>query len=142
MSSAFWQLYAGCFVPGFSVDDVPDSLRPHSTDSTIFIHAMREPAKLQINAMNDAAAKSIAAQRGIDATELSGLLERFRMSEEEIKSEFKLRGADWGRMADRWDDTLMANSELTPVGMAIAQANAERVLGTQIAQPLSSWLSA
>ena len=140
VASGFWQVYSGCFTRGFTSEDLPNYLRDREADRNLFIPCLRDPARMQVNAMSAASAVLIAEREGVDSTEYAGMLDRFRMSEEEITADLVSRGDKWGRFVDHWDDTKLQHAELTPVGIAIAQANAVRVLGQQAVRPLSAWL--
>ncbi len=134
-ASALWQAFSGLWSHGISPEEIPEELRELVTNGTAFVRCLRDPTKLQVNAINKSVADSLASTHGFPLAWVA-LLERNRMSEAEIDEDVALQVPELEDVISKWNETKLSHCELTSVGIAVGHANARRRLGREKVPPL------
>lgn len=139
MASAFWQVWPGLWQKGLEEDRIPEGLRGHLGDSSLFHPSLHDPTKPQVNATNKPVARLLAGQRGVDGDEFANLLDAAHLSESEINDFTGGLLPGWVECIAEWDGSQLKHLELTPVGIAIGHANARRRLGSAVIGTLAAY---
>jgi hypothetical protein len=153
LEDAFWQRYCGYLLKGFTVDQAEAQLRTRSleddqvsayiTDRSIFIPCIRNPEKLQINAVSLEDVKNVQAAKGLagnpgSAGPLETLCLHGRMTDPEIREDIASHIPPMSKLFDAWDSSGLGQFELTAVGIAIGHAYWRRINDT--APSVDTWI--
>jgi hypothetical protein len=138
---AFVRTYPGIFSKGFTLEEIPDELKQFASRVDVFTPCLRDPDKLQVNAVSDSVIERIAETAGIpeQAVSLKTLEAAHRMSIEEVEVELAAIDPAIAVTISRWNSTPAQSLRVSAVGIAIAHANYRRATG--MSTPLSVWIS-
>jgi hypothetical protein len=129
-ASALLQVWTGLWHKGVPPEELPESLAPFQRNSAVILPSLRDPAKVQPNAINAATAREVAVANGVPEGDFVSFLQNYQMSEDEVNQDVSGRVPEWPEFISIWDEGRFKNVELTSVGIAIGHANARRVLGS------------
>lgn len=147
---AFLSAYPGIFSNGFTVEEIDAALleqlgehRPVSVaePGPFFIPCLRDPAKLQVNALFDENIEGAVVSLGVEAAApgLKALMPRNQMTPQDARAWLAEQHTCMPALFDKWEKGGVGSVRLTSVGMAIAHSNYRRVTG--LSSPLSIWVS-
>jgi hypothetical protein len=131
----------GFYTKGFSVDDIPPVLRAFSDDQEVFIPCLRDPHKLQVNAIGAREVAAIEAKRSIEQNILANFAHVGVMSPDDIEVELVERVPEAAVLAERWEKSGLESFDLTAAGLAIGHAYWKQVVPPDASAPLDIWLS-
>lgn len=128
------------FTRGITSDECPEPLRPHFSDDRVFMPALRDPARRQVQAFREEDLPGLAEAVGTrELTDhLRNAYKAGALGEPEIAAEVGERVPELLPLFDAWDKGGLAKLTLTSVGMAIGHGYWRRITGN--AAPLSIWI--
>jgi hypothetical protein len=130
--------YGGVLGDGFTREQLESHLpdgKKHALDPFI-IPCINDPSKLQPNALNFETLKKEAAGSGLTEPELENVWRLFENAMREPR--LTEVAPDTPLLLELWKSTPLKNLALTSVGIAIAHANAARVIGFDA--PINIWI--
>ncbi len=150
LASVFRSAYPGVYTKGFDWDEIDaglsvtlGDLAPRSLEEPgpFFIPCLREPSRLQVNALVEEHVESTAEAHGLQEAVpgLKQLLVRNQCADEEVLAELRSAHPSMEDLQAKWISAHMGAATLTSVGMAIAHSNYRRVTGMET--PLTVWVS-
>jgi hypothetical protein len=133
--------YAGLLSVGIPPDELTDILTEEPNTMQLVRPCLRNPAKLQVNCIDEETLKKKATDLGVRDDIVKKLLQ--------LDRKHKLKGDDLWKELDRmeplvsdfrkkWNHLGLEHVSLTSVGIAIGHANVRRVTGES--SPLSIWI--
>ena len=143
LAGVFWEQYGGVFTKGFRLYHIPEQAREYADDRSVIIPCLRNPQLLQINSLSHQAVRDLQASKGIHpAPGHAGPFETAclygRMSNDEIEQDLVSHIPFMGQLFEHWNNSGLANFDLTGIGIAIGHAYWRRVTGATT--PLDTWL--
>ncbi|CUW30940.1 LPO_1073/Vpar_1526 family protein [Streptomyces reticuli] len=137
----FLSAYQGIFTRGFTLEQVPDHLREGA--APILIPCIRDPSKLQLDAVSKEAVKDRLESHGLGelGAEISNLMDVGIMSAEEIEEEFSAVHPALRELSRIYHSTPMKSCQLTTVGTTLAHSNIRRVIGDAFDAGLEIWVN-
>jgi len=134
------QAYGGVLGDGFTREQLESHLpdgRKNALDEFI-MPCLNDPTKLQPRTLNFEALKQIAVNTGLTENELRNVWNLFEGTMAGAPERLTSVAPDFQFLLELWNSTPLKNLSLTSVGIAIAHANAVRVIGLDA--PLSIWI--
>ncbi|QWG11581.1 hypothetical protein KMZ29_17830 [Bradyrhizobium sediminis] len=104
----------------------------------LLIPSLHDASKLQPAAITFDVLKSKASETGLTENELQNVWNLFVSTIPPLNELLPPIISDFESLTDVWNNTLLKNFDLTPVGIAIGHANAKRVIGFDA--PLDVWI--
>ncbi|WP_067899912.1 LPO_1073/Vpar_1526 family protein [Nocardia vaccinii] len=123
------KLYPALFTNGFTIDNVPEKLRPLADAiEHPFITARRHPFRLQLVYQNvdEMIAEGVARDPSKERNEYVELLMSHLMQRNEVYDDLVQNIPEMDGFVIGWHDSPIGTFELTTVGIAIARANLAR----------------
>lgn len=127
--------YAAAFSKGLSKEIVDDVVSSDPSLSKHFMICHEYPNLLQVCALNENSLRFVCQKDGVSnegIDKLISLLRQSTMSNEEAKVFLLDRRPALKKLFSIWEKTLINKIFLTPVGVAIAQANLQRRTGKML----------
>lgn len=130
--------YQGIFNKGFERTEAGVE---ELINTGMLMPCLRDPRKLQINALNDAALTTLIGDRNLGDKEadIRRLFNTGSMGIAEIEADIRHNIPAMGTVIDLWASSSMKNANLTSVGIAIAHANWRRATGRT--EDVDIWLA-
>lgn len=139
--NSYRERYAAVFSKGLSHDEVSFFKNETGASDEYFIEHHESPMYLQLAALNKHALLSRCEQDELPVIimeKLSALLFSNTMNGEEAKAHLIKHRPLIAGLFSKWDNSLISHINITPVGIAIAQANLLRKTGKHLS--LERWL--
>jgi hypothetical protein len=139
----FWrQHYQGVFAKGFTAEEWSKRF-PNRDDlkQWIVMPCLHDPAKCQINALNEGHLKEECDKRSIESKDVTLLLMMLRLNEMsacEIREYVISVRPSLKKLFDAWEQSQLSQLSVTTVGIAVAHANFRRRTAIQL--DLSIWV--
>src|SRR5258708_147754 len=112
----------GYFPTGFKADDIPEVLRPLADDQEVFVACLRDPAKLQVNAVSERSVHDLQKRKSIQDDVLQNFSHIGVMDHDDILAEIVNRVPETAAVVERWEQSGLIGFELTTAGIAIGHA--------------------
>jgi hypothetical protein len=142
LGTALANNYRGFYTKGFAIDDgIPDDLSRLVADRELFIPCLRDPDKLQINAVSSREVAELAGRKSIEADLLESFANVGVMRTPEIEAELIERIPEAAILVERWQKCGLAAFESAAAGVAIGHAYWSQVVPANASAPLDVWLS-
>jgi hypothetical protein len=142
LEELFKRSYTGLFIKGFPQSEMDNIVNNNPSTGLMFIKCMRNPLLVQINAINEENIRKRSKEINLDDEAIKKLIQiqnQYTMTPAEIKSDLQSMHPCMEKLFDVWNDSLMKNTTLTSVGIAIGHANIRRV--TKETHNLSIWIN-
>jgi hypothetical protein len=142
LETAFAHTYRGLFTLGFDKAEIDSRTPSIGQDPRFFVPCLNDPQKIQVKAINkDDLEKGFSRERisETDQTKIRALFDLSGYSEPQIREKIVSFAPYMDQVFDVWNNTSMANFNLTSVGMAIGHANIKRMAGEF--SDLSVWIN-
>lgn len=133
--------YCGVLNTGFDETAIAQLNLSAEQKSKAIITCLRNPSKLQVNAINSERVEILVHEINLSTDQhntLKGLLENNVINEESFNNELLSLSPNFGILIDAWKKTPIQSLQLTSVGIALAQANIKKTIGTDL--DLSIWI--
>jgi hypothetical protein len=145
LEKLFWNSCCGYFSKGFSADQILPEARRFIDDRSVIVPCIRDPQKLQMNAISLDQVKKLQEVKGIQvAPGRAGPLESAclygQMADWEIRENLVTHLPFMAQVFDHWENSGLGSVDLTVIGIAIGNAYWHRVTGGP--SLLDMWLSA
>jgi hypothetical protein len=129
----------GCFNNGF-VSGVHPKLEALQTKPPMLVPCLRDPSRLQVNAVQLSGVADLAAAAGHpeQTEELQGIFNTGQMENSQVQTEFEHRAPTLADIADVWQTTQLKTLTLTSKGIALGYTYWQRL--TSSTAELSVWL--
>jgi hypothetical protein len=125
---------------GFTSGEVPESCLSLIGDNDVFRASIRDPARLQIAAIDKDDLDALSGPLGeIELNDLHKLFTLCKMSAGELRAEALSRVPELREMSEVWEISPLGNLSLTSIGVAIGHGYWTRLTNTTNA-PLTCWL--
>lgn len=137
----FLKEYPGLFSKGFDPKELVSRAISFECTRPLFTECFHDNSKIQFVSLPKEALRAIAYRFGVpdsDFQQLIALNESKLMSHEEIKNYLIQEKPYFAALFDFWEDSLLHQTTLTSVGMAIGHANIKRNTGKECVD-LSTW---
>ncbi|WP_368223916.1 LPO_1073/Vpar_1526 family protein [Aeromonas sp. s4] len=139
--NSYRERYAAVFSKGLSPDEVNQFKKDTGISDEYFIGHHELPLSLQLAALNKNSLLNACDRDGVSMDvrdKLSALLLSNTMNGEEAKAHLIKYRPSIADLFSKWDNSLISHINITPVGVAIAQANLLRKTGKHLS--LELWL--
>lgn len=138
----FCEAYPGLFANGYTNDERDRFVLEENIPSVLFTPCLNDSNKVQVNALDEGAARKLATLNQLDdqrTSRLIALMKKNAKRTEEIKELVCRLVPGMKEIFEVWNDSSLKHLNLTSVGIAIGHANARRKI--KDCPPLDVWLS-
>ncbi|MCW8408908.1 hypothetical protein OQJ13_07980 [Legionella sp. PATHC035] len=135
--------YGGVLSKGFDAEKIKELQLTAEQIKQFIIPCLRDDKKLQINALNHTVIEDRGRELGLEnekINRLKKLHDDYLYTEEEILELLAVISPQLLTLNNNWNTTNLGQLKLTPVGIAMAQANITRITGEKY--ELNIWLNA
>lgn len=144
IQDVFLANYPGIFCKGFPAEMFVENTSRLAVLASrpIYIPCLHDPTLFQVNSLDEEGIQKIGEMYGLDITvidQLKNLQKKHLMSANEAKELLKSFHPCVEKLIDIWDGSLLKQTALTSVGIAIGHANMRRV--TKVEADLTIWIN-
>jgi hypothetical protein len=141
LGMAFEGNMRGFYTIGFNRDDIPEVLGSLKDDPDVFVPSLRDPDKLQINAVSERTVAELQDRKSVQGNVLANFANVGVMNPGDIETEIVERIPEAAVVAERWMKSGLTSFQLTAAGIAIGHAYWKQVVPPDASAPLDIWLS-
>jgi hypothetical protein len=144
LRTAWVASYGGMLGKGITLEKAQNAVAPEYREfvAATLTSCVRDNALLQPNALSQSSYVELQAGKGIPIEGLNNIWKTFEgtiPSGQNLVAMLESDIPNFGEFYEKWESTPVKRLELNSVGIAVAHANATRVIG--LTAPLSVWIS-
>lgn len=138
----FRRNYPGLFSKGFSSEEIKELGHPINRMLPLFAKSLHSEELFQLSFLDEDILKQTAKKMDLTDPQVDKLLSlqnKYLMSAKEVKEYLLVVHPCLKKLFDVWENSLLKNTSLTSVGIAIGHANMRRVTGESV--DLAIWIN-